>query len=76
MRATEKIGEVAALVGDEGTILVGSGGTDFVHERRRGSHATNPFRALSDTFVRVHRLFLAGDEAGWSAAVLHAHPVH
>lgn len=64
LQATQKIGEVAALLGNEVSILGGSGGTDFVHELRRGSHGTVPFVALSEAFVDVQRAFESGDEAG------------
>jgi 4-hydroxy-tetrahydrodipicolinate synthase len=63
LQATQKIGEVAALLGSEVSILGGSGGTDFVHELRRGSHGTVPFVALSDVFVEVQRIFELGDES-------------
>jgi 4-hydroxy-tetrahydrodipicolinate synthase len=64
LQATQKIGEVAALLGNEVSILGGSGGADFIHELRRGANGTVPFVALSGSFVEVQARFLAGDEAG------------
>lgn len=64
LQATQKIGEVAALLGGEVSILGGSGGVDFIHELRRGSNGTVPFVALADTFVEVQARFLAGNEPG------------
>ncbi len=56
-QATRKIGEVAGLLGDEVSILGGSGGVDFVHELRRGGHGTVPFVAWAEMFVRVQSLY-------------------
>jgi 4-hydroxy-tetrahydrodipicolinate synthase len=64
LQATQKIGEVAAVLGDEVSILGGSGGMDFIHELRRGAHGTVPFVALSDMFVEVYRLHVGGDVEG------------
>ena len=60
-----RVAEAAALAGTRLTIFGGAGGTFFIEELRRGSVGTMPSSTIPEVFVRVLRLFRAGnvDEA-------------